>query len=92
MNEIIKVENWQNVWVDGQSGMPYTMALTGTPTQPFPNVVMHYIQLGYKRLHKIDGGEIISKTDTRWETSTAYHKHWDECSTCSKHFNETDYE
>jgi hypothetical protein len=83
-NEIILVEHWEWVWVDGKTGMPYVGGLTGTPATPFPYVVHRYIQLGHLMQHRGCGGTFHRKWTTRWEGSCSFTTEWKECDTCGK--------
>lgn len=89
--DVLVLENWAWCFVDAITGNIFTGALTGTPTQPFPNVAFRYIQVQGRRLHRLDGGNVFSKWDTKWEGSKSYTKYWDECEICHKRLNETEY-
>jgi hypothetical protein len=91
-DEIILVENWQWRWCHNVTGMPRMGPPSGTPEEPNPPYVLRYIQLENLRLHQQDGGTMVKKFDTRWESSVSFTKYWDECSICGQKFNETGYE
>lgn len=97
-SEIIEVPVWIHAWCDMATGMPLQplgSSPTGTPadmTVHDTQFVIHYIEVGKRLVHVGCGGDVVSRFDTRWETSTSYTKWWLECSDCHERFDETDYE